>query len=95
MSYTGTREPAYTPCIECADGCDGCQSLRCTQLGDCGKTRTLDADGEPAYYEVIPHKYIKVKPHQKIVWVSDVSVGNTGCALCATHARFQLPARSY
>ena len=58
-------------------------------------TRTLDADGEPAYLEVIPHKYIKVKPHQKIVWLSDSSVGNTGCALCATHARFQIPARSY
>ena len=74
--YTGTRQPAYTPCIECADGCDGCQSLRCAT--GTVKTRTLDADGEPAYYEVIPHKYIKVKPHQKIVWVSDLCVWEHG-----------------
>ena len=79
--YTGTRQPAYRSDDGSPDWFPG--------------ARTLDADGEPAYLEVIPHKYLKLKPHQKIVWVSDVSVGNTGCALCATHARFQIPARSY
>ena len=47
--------------------------------------RTLDADGEPAYLEVIPHKYIKLKPHQKIV--SPDVVGREHGVRALRHAR--------
>ena len=40
--------------------------------------------------EVKPTR-VEVKPHQKIVWDSDETVPATGCAPCATHARFTSP----
>ena len=40
--------------------------------------------------EVKPTR-VEVKPHQKIVWDSDETVPATGCAPCATHARFISP----